>query len=167
MEVISGKDIREEARNDRIEFKLKLRKKMLTEKLMRRIVPPSPPTTQTSLSKASSDAEGKEEPNLSKEAPEEIKGKLDLNICRKKTKSPKRNAGYVPLHITTRKTAHTSIASTATNQATQKSTATKEKPIIYSTGYGKCSLNRKSPMKKDGKGKLKYVRSSKNPAIKK
>ena len=84
MEVRAGTDIREEARNDRIEFKLKLRKKMLTEKLMKRIVPPSPPTAQTSLSKASSDAEVKEKPNLNKEAPEEIKGKLDLNICRKK-----------------------------------------------------------------------------------
>ena len=86
MEIREGIDIREEARNDRIEFKLKLRKKMLTEKLMRRIVPPSPPTTQTSLSKASSDAEVIEEPNLHKEAPEEIKGKFDLNICRKKNK---------------------------------------------------------------------------------
>ena len=167
METRAGTDIQEEARNDRIEFKLKLREKMITEKLKRRIVPPSPQTAQTSLSKESSDAEVKEEPNLNKEAPEETKRKLDLNICRKKTKSPKRNVGYVPLHITSRKTVHTSIASTATNQATQKNTATKEKPIIYSTGYGKCSLNRKSPMKKDGKGKLKYVRSSKNPAIKK
>ena len=93
--------------------------------------------------------------------------RIELIKDKQKTKSPKRNVGFVPLHITSRKIAHTSIASTATNQATQKNTATKEKPIIYSTGYGKCSLNRKSPMKKDGKGKLKYVRSSKNPAIKK
>ena len=90
MEVRARTDIREEARNDRIEFKLKLRKKMLTEKLMRRIVPPSPPIAQTSLSKASSDAEVKEEPNLNKEAPEETKGKLDLNICRKKNKISKK-----------------------------------------------------------------------------
>ena len=120
---------------------------MLTEKLKRRIVPSSPQTAQTALSKASSDAEVKEDPNLNKEAPEETKGKLDLNICRKKNKISKKKC------ITTRKTVHASIASTAISQATQKYTATKEKPTIYSTGYGKCSLNRKSPMKKDGKGK--------------
>ena len=90
MEARAGTDIRKEARNDRIEFKLKLREKMLTEKLKRRIVPPSPQTAQTSLSKASSDAEVKEEPNLNKEAPEETKGKLDLNICRKKNKISKK-----------------------------------------------------------------------------
>ena len=51
MEIREGKDFREEARNYRIEFKLKLRKKMLIEKLMRRIVPPSPQKAQTALSK--------------------------------------------------------------------------------------------------------------------
>ncbi len=50
METRAGKDIREEARNDRIKFKLKLREKMITEKLMRRIVPPSPQIAQTALS---------------------------------------------------------------------------------------------------------------------
>ena len=53
METRAGTDIQEEARNDRIKFKLKLREKMLTEKLKRRIVPPSPQTAQNALSKAS------------------------------------------------------------------------------------------------------------------
>ena len=44
METRVGTDIREEARNDRIKFKLKLREKMLTEKLKIRIDPPSPQT---------------------------------------------------------------------------------------------------------------------------
>ena len=93
MEVRAGTDIREEARNDRIEFKLKLRKKMLTEKLMRRIVPPSPPTAQTSLSKASSDAEVKEEPNLSKEAQKKSKENLTLIYVEKKQNLQKEMLG--------------------------------------------------------------------------
>ena len=90
METRAGTDIREEVRKDRIEFKLKLREKMLTEKLMRRKVPPSPKTAQTALSNSSSDGKVKEEPNFNKEAPEEIKGKLVLNICRKKNKISKK-----------------------------------------------------------------------------
>ena len=133
--------------------KLKIRKQKLSEILYKRIVPPSLQTIQTTLPKASLDAEIKEEQNFIKEAQGKTRGKLDLNTCRKKTESQKRNAGYAPLHITLRKTSQISIVSTVNSQATLKNTATKGKQIIYSIGNGKCSLNRKKPMKKDLKGK--------------
>ena len=85
----AGTVIQEETRNDRTEFKLKIRKQKLSEILSKRIVPPSPQTAQTALPKASLDVEVKEEQNFIKEAPGETRGKLDLNTCRKKTESQK------------------------------------------------------------------------------
>ena len=90
---------------------------------------------------------------LLKKPQEKLKENLTLIYVEKKTDFQKRNAGYVPLHSTLRKTAQIYIVSTVISQAILKNTATKGKRITYSIGYGKCSLNRKRPMIKDGKGK--------------